>query len=130
LGLLWHFSRSSFFANQYVELVRAGRILGKGSHSFAIASLPRIQGLRRFETFLRFAEPVHFQTQQSELVMSLAELWIQFCCLPQVLNGALVLSRAVVNRAHEEMYGRAGLQLKCNGQMFECLLAVPDLYQQ
>src|SRR5215510_1723573 len=66
--------QEQFFTDKCVELVRAGRILGKTAHAFAIAGFPRIQGLRRFEALLGFSEPVHFQAQQSELVISFAEL--------------------------------------------------------
>src|SRR2546428_4605171 len=73
------FQQEQFFTDESVELVRAGRILGKTAYAFAIAGLPRIQGLRRFKTFLGFSQPVHFQAQQSELVISFTELRIQSC---------------------------------------------------
>src|SRR5437867_1493304 len=73
--------QEQFFTDKRVELVRAGRILGKTAHAFTIASFPRIQGLRRFETFLGFAHPIHLEAQQSELVVSLTKLRIQFCGL-------------------------------------------------
>ena len=57
------FQQEQFFADQCVELIGAGRILGKAAYAFAIASFARIQGLRRFETLLGFSEPVHFQAQ-------------------------------------------------------------------
>src|SRR5215510_9346381 len=70
------FQQEQFFADECVELVRAGRILGKAAHAFAIASFPRIQGLRRFKTLLGFSEPIHFQAQESELVVGFTELRI------------------------------------------------------
>src|SRR5437660_107411 len=114
--------QEQFIADESVELVRAGRILGKTAHAFAVASFARIQGLRRFKTFLGFSEPVHFQAQQSELVMGFTKLRIQFRGLFQMLNGAFVLSRAVVNRADQKMHRRAGLQLECGIQMCNGLL--------
>ena len=75
------FSEKQFFADESVELVRAGRIPGKAAHAFAVAGFPGIQGLRRFKTFLGFAEPIHFQAQQAELVISFTELRIQLCGL-------------------------------------------------
>src|SRR5207237_8401158 len=66
--------QKQFIADESVELVRAGRILGKTAYAFAVAGFSRIQGLRRFKTLLGFSEPVHFQTQQSELVMGFTKL--------------------------------------------------------
>src|SRR5438552_47371 len=97
-------NQKQFVADDSIELVRAGRILGKAAHAFAVAAFTRIQGLRRFKTFLGFSEPVHLQAQQSELVMSFTKLRIQFRGLLQTADGALMLSRAVVNRADHKMH--------------------------
>ena len=123
-------NQKKFVPDDSVELVRAGRIPGEAAHAFAIAAFARIQGLRRFKTFLGFSEPVHLQAQQSELVMSLTKLRIQFRGLSQMLDGAPMLSRAVVNRANQKMHWRAGLQLDCGIEMFDGLLSLPDRGEQ
>src|SRR5437899_1882657 len=119
-----------FVADESVELVRAGRISGKAAHAFAIAAFPRVQGLRRFKTFLGFSQPIHFKAQQSELVMGFTKLRIQFRGLFQMLNGASLLSRAVINRADQKMHRRAGLQFECGHQMLDGLLTVSDRGEQ
>src|SRR5438093_3543166 len=126
--LLFHplrIHQKQFVTDDSVELVRAGRILGKAAHAFAVATFARIQGLRRFKTFLGFSQPVHLQAQQSELVMSLTKLRIQFRGLSEMLDGAFMLSRAVVNRANQKVHWRAGLQLECGMEMFDGLLSLP-----
>src|SRR5438094_2873559 len=122
--------QKQFVTDDSVELVRAGRILRKAAHAFAVAAFARIQGLRRFKTFLGFSQPVHLQAQQSELVMSLTELRIQFRGLSEMLDGAFMLSRAVVNRANQKVHWRAGLQLECGMEMFDGLLSLPDRGEQ
>src|SRR2546428_5813284 len=123
-------NQKQFVADDSIELVRAGRILGKAAHAFAVAAFTRIQGLRRFKTFLGFSEPVHLQAQQSELVMSFTKLRIQFRGLLQMADGAHILSRAVVKRADQKMHRRAGLQFECGVEMFDGLLSLPDRGEQ
>ena len=65
---------TQFFANQSVELIRAGRIPGETAHPFAVTRFAGIESLSRLEAFLGFAEPVHFQAQETELVMGFTKL--------------------------------------------------------
>src|SRR5438105_172549 len=130
LGTGIAFDDTQFFANQSVELIRAGRIPGETAHPFAVTRFPWIESLSCFEALLGFAEPVHFQAQQSELVMGFTKLRIEPCGLSKMLDGAFVLSLAVTDGAHQEMNGSARLELQSRGQMFQRLLPVADRGKQ
>src|SRR3954470_7106904 len=101
-------NEAEFFANQSVELVGASGFLGETPYPLAVSRFTRVQGLGRLEALLGLSQPVHFQTQQSEVVEHLVKLGVHLRGASQVLNCAFVLSVGVVNRSQKEMNSRAG----------------------
>src|SRR5438128_12431675 len=67
------FQQEQFFADQCGELVRAGRIVGKGAYVFAMASYATCQGLRHYERLLKISERFHVQASHNEVGVAPAE---------------------------------------------------------